>query len=346
MDDWLKKKTEGAQKVLYSLTPVLGNKSFSAGLKNRVLLAFLLGNLNYGLELLIGKSSRLQPLQLILNKAMRLVFGVGIMTSVIAMSLESNALLVDVRAVVGAIRLLNKSRMLSTPLRILGLDTLESNGSWVTEARRLRSKYMVVEPMSFDSGMIRQEVVLPRTREHSKYMESEGARVYLEADYYSNRHVFKWFLDDKHWKAGLTLLLHARLGRTWNKTRLNRITAAVPEDRLATCLACHMDHTPTQLGEVSHVLIDCPEYDSERKKYKIDEVIGMARDYLGAQVECEDLCKLLFGAVKDSWSLWAQEGPLTMAGAPVEIRVLEFLHGTLYRYFELISMYREELELG
>jgi hypothetical protein len=85
---------------------------------------FIIGTLNYGIELLYRTIKKVQPLQLLINKALRAVLNCNRSTPIIAMSLKAVHNLSQPRATSSAIRLLNKAASLKTTFNQLSAPIL------------------------------------------------------------------------------------------------------------------------------------------------------------------------------------------------------------------------------
>jgi hypothetical protein len=303
--------------------------------------------MNYGLELVGGNKKRLQPLQMILNKGLRLIFNGNQSAPIIPMCLESNALLVDVRATIAAIRLLNKSTVLKTPLRKLAAATLQgrpiqnvTKRTWIRASYLLRRKYLTAHPTTYNNSQLQAQIVAQRTAEHTTYMTANAAMIYLAADYYSTRYISTWFLADPQWKAGLTFLIHARLGQLWSKAKAKHLsTLTLTTYHLTHCLLCNAAHAPVEEDEIAHLVVSCPLLHQTRTNSGLSELIELVSTLFNQNDWSEtQISRLLFGGKVGACSLWGARGPL-VRGVPFEMRILAFLQDSLRLYYDQLRLY-------
>jgi hypothetical protein len=89
--DHTQRKDRFANEIVI-IPPVLNNRSLSIGFRVRMFRTCIIGTFNYGIELLYGSIKKVQPLQLLINKALRAVLNCNRSTSRVAMSLEAGSI--------------------------------------------------------------------------------------------------------------------------------------------------------------------------------------------------------------------------------------------------------------
>jgi hypothetical protein len=155
-DPFVTFKKKAVQKMYFMTLPVLSIRSLSIGFRVRMFHTFIIGTLNFGIELLHGSIKKVQSLQLLINKALRAVLNCNRSTSIVAMSLEAGTQLVATRATGSAIRLLNKAASLKTTIHQLSapilagrpLSELNRKKTSMTSTFQSRQRLMVEEVAS------------------------------------------------------------------------------------------------------------------------------------------------------------------------------------------------------
>jgi hypothetical protein len=268
---------------------------------------------------------------------------------VIAMALETNTHLIDVRATTTAIRLLNKSRILKTPLHFLTENTL-LNGTtpgtkhaqtWIKRAQSLKKSYLLT-PSLFENYLSRKlirEIWFKRTLEHRNYMTARAAQRYLKYEFDQTSYIRSWFLPDDHWNRGLLYLIHIRIGKIWTKSKGCKSNLYTLTEHTKThCILCDCPTPLDSESEIAHLIVKCSHFNRERNSSKIINDLRYfgPQEFWSNRTE-EELAALLCGATISTIALWKWRGVSGINFIPYEIRMIKFLRKILWVYHDALQ---------
>ena len=342
LGNFIKSKKKTLTRILNMIAPVLKNNSFSMSLRKRIFDAFLIGNLNYGLELLAGRKQMCQQLQIIINQAMRMITGTKRQTPIISLSLELNCPLVEVRAISTAIRLFNKSQSLSSTLAKITspstadtrkLKRVERKLTWTVRVDEMRRK---ITPglEAVDWQKIKASIQTQRFS-MSTYLKSKAAQRYIHNNFEKTNYITKWEFTDRLWKLGHKLLLYGRIGYLWTKSKgVKTGTFTLNDHDRDHCILCD---DPVELDsevEIAHILVECKYFQKTRDETGLSrevKAISEALQRVNEQLNSKIIANYLFGASNATLAFW--KGVHDLKTRPLEIRVIEFLGLTLWTYY-------------
>ncbi|KAH6593190.1 hypothetical protein BASA50_007398 [Batrachochytrium salamandrivorans] len=138
---WLKQKRSALEHTISALHPVLANHQLTVNYRSRIFSAVVMGKAYYGLELVGGNKSHLAPLQITINKGIRLFTGARLSTAIGPLLVETGIGSLLTRSLVSRVRLLERSVTKRTPINAIcsGTDndvfTLNVQGQLVRSQR-------------------------------------------------------------------------------------------------------------------------------------------------------------------------------------------------------------------
>ncbi|KAH6560857.1 hypothetical protein BASA60_000217 [Batrachochytrium salamandrivorans] len=149
---WLKQKRSALEHTISALHPVLANHQLTVNYRSRIFSAVVMGKAYYGLELVGGNKSHLAPLQITINKGIRLFTGARLSTAIGPLLVETGIGSLLTRSLVSRVRLLERSVTKRTPINAIcsGTDndvfTLNVQGQLVRSqcwfwSRRIKQLY-------------------------------------------------------------------------------------------------------------------------------------------------------------------------------------------------------------
>jgi exonuclease III len=344
LEQFRRQKAKKLNTILNMISPVLKNKTFTMGFRKKIYDAFMLGYLNYGMELFAGHQSQCQKLQTIANQGLRLIMGASRHTSVICMHQESNTALLELRACSSAVRLFNKSLELKTPLstitrmtkfRIRPLQTIKGRKTWSIRLDGIRRK-ILEDYETTDSISIKTAVMEKRLRTFRNYMNANATIRYMKSNFAKTNYIFSWDLPDKKWKTGHLLLIHARIGQLWTKSKgVKTGTFRLDLHSSEHCILCQQETHLDSEAEISHLIVCCPYFQTQRFATGLQDsilAIQLKLNQLGAPASYIDIANFILGANNATLaSFW--KGLPNRRTRPLPIQIIEFLQGTMWQYY-------------